>query len=57
MLSLFYKKSSLDKLKKDLNDIMPKSYFYNYLVNPLIKNVDIIIVGGVVFFLTKSYVQ
>ncbi len=57
MVSFFSKKSSLDKLKKDLNDVMPNSYFYNYLVKPLIKNIDIIIVGSAVFYFTKSYVE
>ena len=57
MVSFFQKKSSLEKLKKDLNDVMPNSYFYNYLVKPLIKNIDIIIVGSAVFYFTKSYVE
>ena len=55
MVSFFTKKTSLDKFKKDLNNVMPNSYFYNYLVNPLVKNIDIIIVGGIVFYLTKVY--
>jgi hypothetical protein len=55
MTSWFTKKSSLDDLKTILNTTMPNSFIYKYLVKPLIQNVDLIIIGGATYYLTKTY--
>ena len=55
MTSWFTKKSSLDDLKTILNTTMPNSFIYKYLVKPLIQNVDLIIISGTTYYLTKTY--
>ena len=55
MTSWFTKKSSLDDFKTILNTTMPNSFIYKYLVKPLIQNVDLIIISGATYYLTKTY--
>ncbi len=57
MTSLFTKRTSLDDLKHILNNTMPNSFIYKYLVKPLIQNVDLIIIGSATYYLTKTYMN